>query len=77
MVLAAEVGRWSEETAEFLAALTNAKAQASPFILQNRVKGRPERSQLPCWTSAPCLVGEETRLQVVRDVRAFLLWVHL
>ena len=31
-------GRWSEETAKFLAALANAKAQASLFILQNRVK---------------------------------------
>ena len=32
MVLAAEVGgRWSGETAKFLAALANAKAQASPF----------------------------------------------
>ena len=40
MVLAAQVGgRWSEESAKFLAALANAKAQASPFILQNRVKG--------------------------------------
>ena len=36
VVLATEVGgRWSDETAKFLA---NAKAQASPFILQNRVK---------------------------------------
>ena len=71
-------GRWSEETAMFLAALANAKAQASPFILQNRVKaashrkwcaviacGRPECSQLPCWTCAPWLVGE-TRLQCMR-----------
>ena len=33
VVLAAEVGgRWSDETAKFLAALANAKAQASPFI---------------------------------------------
>ena len=37
VVLAAEVGgRWSG--AKFWAALANAKAQASPFILQNRVK---------------------------------------
>ena len=32
------VGRWSDEIAKFFAALANAKAQASPFILQNRVK---------------------------------------
>ena len=39
VVLAAEVGgRWSDETAKFLAALAKAKAQASPSILQNRVK---------------------------------------
>ena len=38
VVLAAEVGgRWSEETAKFLVALAT-KAQASPFILQNRVR---------------------------------------
>ena len=39
VVLAAEVGgRWSDETAKFFATLANAKAQASPFLLQNRVK---------------------------------------
>ena len=39
VVLAAEVGgRWSAETAKFLAALANSKSQPSPFILQNRVK---------------------------------------
>ena len=39
VVLAAEVGgRWSGETAKFLAALADAKAQSCPFILQNRVK---------------------------------------
>ena len=64
VVLAAEVGgRWSDETAKFLAALANA-TQASPSLLQNRVKAaylrrwgavlafwRPKRSQLLCWTS--------------------------
>ena len=39
VVLAAEVGgRWSGETAKFLVALADAKAQSCPFILQNRVK---------------------------------------
>ena len=36
--LVAEVGGWSGETAKFLAALADAKAQSCPFILQNRVK---------------------------------------
>ena len=32
-------GRWSEDTATFLFAVAGAKAQACPFVLQNRVKG--------------------------------------
>ena len=39
VVLAAEVGgRWSKETATFLAALAKARAESSPFILQGRVQ---------------------------------------
>ena len=41
VVLAAEVGgRWSKETATFLAALAKARAESSPLILQGRVKAR-------------------------------------
>ena len=73
VVLAAEVGGRSEETAKFLAALANAKAQASPFILQNRVKSaylRRWSAVLACSAAraftASLLVGEETRLQCMR-----------
>ena len=39
MVLAAEVGgRWSNETAQFLNALAEARSQSVPHILQGRAK---------------------------------------
>ena len=80
MVLAAEVGgRWGDETAKFLAALANAQAQASPFILQNRVKAaylRRWSAVLACsaaraFTASlldqrPVSGWEETRLQCMR-----------
>ena len=58
----AEVGgRCSEETVEFLAAFANGKAQASPFILQNRVKGACFRrwgAVLACSSVHSFLVGQ-------------------
>ena len=48
MVLAAEVGGlWSGETAKFLAALANAKAQASPFLDAACRRGLPSAELTP------------------------------
>ena len=37
VVLAAEVGRWSQEASIFLSDLAKARAQAAPLMLQGRV----------------------------------------
>ena len=58
VVLAAEVGgRWSKETATFLAALAKARAESSPFILQGKVKAsliRRWSAMLACSAARAC-----------------------
>ena len=61
VVLPAEVGGWSDETAKFLAALAKAKAHTSPFILQNRVKAaylRRWSAVLGCSAATASLLDE-------------------
>ena len=73
VVLAAEVGgRWSEETATFLAALAKARAESSPFILPGRVKAawiRRWNAMLACSAARAFAVSLLDRRPVPRTGR--------
>ena len=80
VVLAAEVGRrWNNETAQFVAALANARAQEVPLVLQGRAQAAWVRrwsailacTGCRCWIVAPGGTGEAIPSvhEVMREAR--------